>query len=274
MATCFNLMCVLGVLLTGEIACGDGPRLGAAPEPGSAARTVVVAELFTSEGCSSCPPADDVLSQLVHRQPIPGVEVLALGEHVDYWDRLGWRDPFSSAAFTTRQSEYQSQVFHSSSVYTPQLVVDGQLERIGSDHDAVERAIKRAARATKAAIDIAIIHRTDATLRLEVHVDVPSDLFIHDTADLLVAVTEDNLITNVRHGENGGRTLKHSAVVRSLTTVGTLRAGERTMSRTASTPWDPNWKSADLRVIGLLQERTSRRIIGAGAVMIGTVDPN
>ena len=89
---------------------------------------------------------------------------------------------------------------------TMQLVVDGQLERIGSDHDAVEWAIRRAARATKAAIDIAIIHRTDATLRLEVHVDVPSDLFIHDTADLLVAMTEDNLITNVAHGENGGRT--------------------------------------------------------------------
>ena len=92
------------------VACDDGARLGAAP--GTTARTIVVAELFTSEGCSSCPPADDVLSQLLRRQPIRGVEVLALGEHVDYWDRLGWRDPFSSATFTTRQSQYEAQVFH------------------------------------------------------------------------------------------------------------------------------------------------------------------
>src|SRR5580700_4529186 len=90
-----KLLCTSGVLLAGAVACAVGARPVAAP--GSAARTVVVAELFTSEGCSSCPPADDVLSQLVHRQPIPGVEVLALGEHVDYWERLGWRDPFSSA---------------------------------------------------------------------------------------------------------------------------------------------------------------------------------
>jgi hypothetical protein len=265
-----KLLCASGVLLAGAVACADGARLGAAP--GTTARTIVVAELFTSEGCSSCPPADDVLSQLLCRQPIRGVEVLALGEHVDYWDRLGWRDPFSSAAFTTRQSEYEAQVFHTKNIYTPQLVVDGQLERVGSDLDAVQRAIRRAAQAPKAAIAVAVSQETDAKLRVDVHVDVPPELVIHDTADVLVAVTEDHLVTDVRRGENRGRTLTLSAVVRRLTTVGALRAQEHTFSTTASVPWAPDWNSANVRVISILQERQSRRVVGAGSGTIGDRD--
>jgi hypothetical protein len=250
-------------------------RLSTAPEsttrtiPESTPRTTVVAELFTSEGCSSCPPADDVLSQLTRRQPVPGVEVLALGEHVDYWDRLGWRDAFSSAAFTRRQSEYEARVFPTSSVYTPQLVVDGQLERVGSDLNAVQRAIKQASQAPKATVAVSVAHSTDPNLRVEVHVDVPPDLVFRDTADVFVAVTEDNLVTDVRRGENRGRTLKHSAVVRSLTTVGAMRASEHTFSTTASVPWASDWKSPNVRVISFLQERQSRRIMGAGSTTIG-----
>jgi len=150
---------------------GDSVRLEAAP--GSAPRSTVVVELFTSEGCSSCPPADDVLSQLAHRQPVAGVKVLALGEHVDYWDRLGWRDPFSSAMYSTRQSNYDAQVFHRHGVYTPQLVVDGQLEYVGSDVSA--------------------------------------------------------------------------------------------RSTSASVPVAPEWKVANLRIISFVQERASRRIVGASA---------
>src|SRR5579863_6747172 len=262
-----KVWCASGVLLATAVACVDGVRLGAAP--GTTARTIVVAELFTSEGCSSCPPADDVLSQLTRRQPVPGVEVLALGEHVDYWDRLGWRDAFSSAAFTSRQSEYEARVFHTSSIYTPQLVVDGQLERVGSDLNAVQRAIREAAQAPKAAIGVGVSHETDARLRVDLHVDVPPELVIRDTADVLVAVTEDHLMTDVRRGENRGRTLKHSAVVRSLTTVGALRAQEHTFSTTASVPWAPDWNSANVRVISFLQERQSRQIVGAGSGTIG-----
>jgi hypothetical protein len=262
-----KLACAVGVLLAGVGAYGDGVRLGAAP--GSTARTIVIAELFTSEGCSSCPPADEVLSQLVHRQPVPGVEVLALGEHVDYWDRLGWRDPFSSAAFTARQSEYQAQVFHTNSIYTPQLVVDGQLERVGSDVNAVQRAIKQAAQAPKATVGVAVGNATDRELRVEVQVDVPPGFAISDTADVLVAVTEDNLVTDVRRGENRGRTLKHSAVVRSLTAVGVLTAQEHTLSTTTSVPWAHEWNAANIRVVSFLQERRSRHIIGAGAATIG-----
>jgi hypothetical protein len=263
----FKFASAFGVLLAAVGTYGASRRPGTAPE--STTRTIVVAELFTSEGCSSCPPADDVLSQLVRRQPVPGVEVLALGEHVDYWDRLGWRDPFSSAAFTSRQSEYEARVFRRNSIYTPQLVVDGQLERIGSDLEAVQRAIKQAAQAPKATVAVAAAYSTDPDLRVEVHVDVQADLAFRDTADVFVAVTEDNLVTDVRRGENRGRTLKHSAVVRSLTTVGALRPQEHTLSATASVPWALDWISANVRVISFLQERQSRRMVGAGSSTIG-----
>ncbi len=104
--------------------------------PAQAAQaTPVIVELFTSEGCSSCPPADALLSQYVKNSPVPGVEVIALGEHVDYWNHNGWADPFSSAQFSQRQSDY-SNAFRLDSVYTPQIIVDGKAQLVGSDGDA------------------------------------------------------------------------------------------------------------------------------------------
>src|SRR6266852_9685647 len=172
MRTGIRLACAFGVLAAGACAYGDGVGLRAAPE--STTRTIVVAELFTSEGCSSCPPADDILSQLAHRQPVPGVEVLALGEHVDYWDRLGWRDPFSSSAFSARQSNYDSRVFHADQVYTPQLVIDGRLERVGSDARAVQRAIEQAATSPKAAVTVAALRSDEQDVQVELHVNIPA----------------------------------------------------------------------------------------------------
>jgi len=226
---------------------------------------MVLVELFTSEGCSSCPPADAVLSDLVLRQPVAGVEVLALGEHVDYWDRLGWRDRFSSADHTTRQSDYDAHVFHRHEVYTPQLVIDGHLERVGSDIRAVQRAIKEVAQAPKAAVDVSVVRANGRDLHVDIHVDVPPSLTLIESADVLVAIIEDNLVTEVRRGENGGRTLRHSAVVRSLTTVGTFAPHERAWSTTVSMAIAQEWKPANVRVVGFLQERESRRIVGAGA---------
>jgi hypothetical protein len=266
MRTGIQLACAFGVLLVGTHVYGDGGGVAAAPVP---TRTVVVAELFTSEGCSSCPPADDVLSRLVQGQPVTGVEVLALGEHVDYWDQLGWRDPFSSAALTARQSEYEARVFHTGSIYTPQLVVDGRLECVGSNVNAIQRTISQAAQAPKADVGVTLVRATDRALQVEVHVTVPPNLAIRDAADVLVAVTESNLVSNVRRGENQGRTLQHSAVVRSLTTVGVLTPQEHTFSTTVSVSWAPEWKSANVRVVSFAQERQSRRIVGAGSAVIG-----
>jgi hypothetical protein len=208
------------------------------------------------------------LSLLVRQQPIPGVEVLALGEHVDYWDRLGWRDPFSSAAFSARQAEYEARIVLAASSYTPQLIIDGHLERIGSDIDAVHQAMQQAAQGPKATVGVAVVHPPNSNLRVELHVEVPADLAIRDWTEILIAVTEDNLTTDVRRGENGGRTLKHGAVARSLKTVGALTAKDRTFSMTTSVPWASEWKSANVRVIVFLQERGSRRIVGAGSTTI------
>jgi hypothetical protein len=265
MKSVLGVMCACGVLISGSLASGDGIQPKAAPVPN---RTIVVAELFTSEGCSSCPHADDLLSRLTREQSLPGVEILALGEHVDYWDRLGWRDPFSSATFSQRQSEYEGRVFHAGSIYTPQLVIDGQLECVGSDAAAVQRAITQAARAAKAVVGVLLSRPSDGNVHVDVNVHVPADLVIRD-ADVLVAVTEDNLVSDVRRGENRGRTLKHSAVVRSLTTVGTLSAQDHGFSTTASVPFAREWKAENARVSAFVQERQSRRIVGAASARVG-----
>jgi hypothetical protein len=235
--------------------------------PASSNHAVVVAELFTSEGCSSCPPADQVLSRLV-REPVDGVVVLGLGEHVDYWDHLGWRDPFSTPAFSSRQSEYQGQVFRTGSIYTPQLVIDGQFEAVGSDVPAVRRAVATAAKIPKAALEMAAWAADVGHVGVHVRVNLPSGVAVLGPADVVVALTQDHLTSDVHRGENRGRSLAHSAVVRSLTAIGSLKPSVRTFEATATVPIEADWNLADVRMIGLLQERHSRRIVGAGSVRV------
>ena len=228
------------------------------------APVTVVAELFTSEGCSSCPPADDVLTRLVNGQPVPGVTIVGLGEHVDYWDRLGWRDPFSSPNFTSRQSQYGARVFRTGNIYTPQIVIDGRLEAVGSDFAAIRKAVLEAAQSPKASLSVAA-RRDGDNLSVDVHVDESPGVSGREPADVMLAVTEDHLVTNVRRGENGGRTLTHSAVVRSLITVGELAPQDHAFAKTASTPLAHDWNAENLRIVAFVQERQSRRIVGAGS---------
>src|SRR6202521_2208877 len=119
----------------------------------NAASIPVLVELFTSEGCSSCPPADALLSRLGRTQPVRGADIIALEEHVDYWDRLGWKDPFSSEAATARQGEY-GQAFGGRQVYTPQMIVDGHAQFVGSSESAALRAIRTAAQLPKPDIQL------------------------------------------------------------------------------------------------------------------------
>ncbi|MEO5896938.1 MAG: DUF1223 domain-containing protein [Vicinamibacterales bacterium] len=230
----------------------------------TAARTVVIAELFTSEGCSSCPAADDLLRRLIATQPLEGVEIIALGHHVDYWDRLGWRDPFSSPLFSARQSSYAGAVFGSDRIYTPQLIVDGAVEVIGSDEPAVRQTLTKAASRPKAIVRVVVVEEPQRRARVNVQVEVPANLPTRGTADIVIAVAEDGLASHVSLGENKGRTLSHSAVVRSLTTAGHLNAGQGATSASSVVTLGSDWNTANLRIVAFVQEQTSRRIIGGG----------
>ncbi len=246
------------------------PRdVAGAPIDGTAAGSpaVVLVELFTSEGCSSCPPADDVLTRLTITQPIPGVTVVGLGEHVDYWDRLGWRDPFSSASLTNRQSQYGSAVFRNGSIYTPQMVIDGRLEGVGSDSSAIRRAIVEAAKASKAMLDVSAVRDGDA-VRVGLRIDASTHTGPHEAADVTVAMTEDRLVTEVRRGENRGHTLRHSAVVRTLDIIGEWLPDDRSFAKNVSIALVREWKPENLRIVAFLQERRSRRVVGVGSVAL------
>jgi hypothetical protein len=117
-------------------------------------KTPVVLELFTSEGCSSCPPADRLLQSLDEKQPFTGADLVVLSEHVDYWNGDGWVDPYSSLLFSERQRWYAEQ-FGLDSVYTPQVVVDGQRETVGSNAAAIRNAVETATRSEKLTLTLA-----------------------------------------------------------------------------------------------------------------------
>lgn len=235
-------------------------RPGAHAAPVSpAGRAPVVVELFTSEGCSSCPPADALLSQLEKTQPVRGAEVIALGEHVDYWNHGGWADRFSSPQFSARQSDY-STAFRKDTVYTPQMIVDGRTEFVGSDEDAARAAITRASRLPKAQVSVAQNGDT-----LSVRVDHLPASAKNDPAEVMLAITEDGLSSSVGGGENAGRRLAHSAVVRQLTPLGTASGGVFTAAPSVKAF---SGRHGKLNAVVFVQERGSRLIVGAGEVSL------
>jgi hypothetical protein len=228
----------------------------------------VILELFTAEGCSSCPPADDVLTRLVKEQPVAGAQIVALGEHVDYWNDLGWRDAFSSAEFSARQSEYATRVFHSDARYTPQLIIDGHAQLVGSDYRAATAAIEAAARQPKIPLRLSIVpDRASRSSAASVVAALAIEgARVANTADVFVAVIEDGLVTQVRAGENNGRQLRHSAVVRVLDRAGTVQAGGTPWSTVRTIRISAGWTRTSLRVAAFAQERASRRIVAVSDV--------
>jgi len=215
----------------------------------------VILELFTSEGCSSCPPADIVLAALSRGQPVPGADVIALELHVDYWNYLGWSDPFSNASYSVRQRAYGT-AFNQRGIYTPQLVVDGHAELLGSSSEGAKEAIAIAARAPKARLTIT---RKDGGLAITV-ADLPEP---NAPASVWLAITEEGLHTDVPRGENSGARLAHGPIVRQLSRVG---AAAPTFSGTAAVALDPAWKRENVRAVVFVQRDGSLQILGAGAV--------
>jgi hypothetical protein len=220
----------------------------------------VIVELFTSEGCSSCPPADRVLIDLVEKQPIKGALVIGLGEHVDYWDQLGWKDPFSDRAFTTRQSVY-AHATGAADIYTPQIIVDGVDAIVGHDRAAVHDAIRRAAGRRKADVRIEwAAGQSELSVAVERSPETAN-------ATVFLAITEDGLRTSVKRGENAGRTLDHAAVARKLLQLGkTDREGR--FSSVVPVPLESAWSRQTLRIVVFVQNDSSRRVVAAG--ILGT----
>ena len=235
-------------------------------QPGkTAATSSVLVELFTSEGCSTCPPADKLLTELEENQPVNGAQVIALSEHVDYWNRLGWKDPFSSAQFTKRQTDY-SRTLGVEDIYTPQMIVDGRNQFVGNQRATALEAIAKAAQSPKATIEAAVKTSTPTSITLSIQVgDVP-DVSHGDRADVLLAITESGLMSKVARGENAGRQLTHSAVTRQLVKLGAIEG--RTFNADPVAHLESVWKRARLRAVVFVQERGSRRILGAKAITL------
>ena len=224
----------------------------AAPPAGDPAKPNVLVELFTSEGCSSCPPADRVLALLGHEPVVPNVNTITLGFHVDYWDSRSWRDRFSSNVFTQRQQAY-ARGFKIDSTYTPQMVVDGSREFVGSNSGGAVDAIGKLAAQPKGLVS--------ATLDGgQLHIKV-SGLPEHADSTVYLAVAEDKLASSVSGGENAGNKLEHSSVVRQLTPIGTIPAKQAAINIDQNLPADTAWRRENLRYVIFVQDSTTLKII-------------
>lgn len=218
-------------------------------------RVPVLLELFTSEGCSSCPPADRLLQELDEKQPVAGAELIVLSEHVDYWNRLGWNDPFSSAQYSERQQTY-SEKYGFDGVYTPQLAVDGRWGLIGSDLRAATSAIQKAVREPKAALQIKNIERAGNKLRATVDATGSSA----QSGLLYVAVAENHVFSHVGRGETSGRVLSHVAVTRVFQEEGKLGA---VASKKITLAQPQGVGLSGLKIVAFVQDPKSGHVLGA-----------
>jgi hypothetical protein len=253
---CTSLAAFLGV----SLARNNGTSQTQSENTGS--KPVVIVELFTSEGCSSCPPADLLLKKLSEDQPVQGAQVVALEEHVDYWNRQGWTDPFSSADFTRRQEDYVG-VFHNATVYTPQMIVDGQTEVTGSQASKALAAIEASSQKPKVNVQVSpAAGNSGSATAFDVSVSNSAAGAGKHGLELWLAVTERGLQSDVKAGENSGATLKHAAVVRSLHKVGDVH-GDGPLAKPVNVNVGKQWKHEQLSVVAFVVQKDSRKIVGA-----------
>jgi hypothetical protein len=226
--------------------------------PPNDTRYPVLLELFTSEGCSSCPPADNWVQKLDSTQPISSEQIIVLSEHVDYWDHDGWKDPFDSAALTDRQRDY-AQKLGLNDVYTPQVILDGTSELHLNDAKGVQEAFVKADTAPAVAVRIDSIQVDDGILRGRVQVDGNSQ--VH-SADVYMVTALDHADTQVLKGENGGHHLSYVAVVENISKIGRLEKG-KSFERDFNVKLKPGSDPKNLRVIAFVQEPNFGKVIGA-----------
>ncbi len=241
---------ILGAIMLAIAPAGAGD---ASPVPGHP----VVVELFTAQGCSSCPPADRLLTELGGES---GGRIIPLAFHVDFWNHDGWTDPFSSADWTKRQVAYAKKL-GLQQVYTPQAIVDGSVELVGSRGTELRAAVDAAAGKPAAAIALKL-EPVESKVRVQADVELPEALSKSGSWELVFAVYETGLVTPVRSGENGGKTLQNDYVVR------TLRRGDRvraTSTQSATLSLDKSWNRERLGVAAFLQDPSTLEIRGASA---------
>jgi hypothetical protein len=244
------------------------PRLKQGAPASTAGRSPVVIELFTSEGCSSCPPADSFLSELQAKQPVPGVEIIALEEHVDYWNHDGWQDPFSGREWTERQQEYVIK-FKGATPYTPQLILNGERVLQLKSGTEIAQNILQAAKEERTEVSIAAAPDENDTEKVEIRVGNLRGVNDQDKADIWMAVTELGLHSDVKAGENSGRTLEHSPVVRSLQKVGSVAAKNAApFAASSQLKLKASWKKENLSLVVFVQDHKSWRILGAASAKL------
>ena len=227
----------------------------------SAANPPVLVELFTSEGCSSCPPADEFVRKLDTLQPVPGAHLIILSEHVDYWDHDGWKDPNSSHALTDRQTAYV-RALGLSTPYTPQIIVDGTGEMRLGDPQAVERVFQQAVSKPKISVRIGAVsvgQSNPGLLRTHVETDENTG---KENADLYLAIALDHVESQVLHGENGGRHLTHVAVVQQIAKIGKLPKG-KSFAQDVELKIKPGTAPDNIRVVAFVQEPGPGKLLGA-----------
>jgi hypothetical protein len=228
---------------------------------GKAAAVPVLVELFTAEGCSSCPPADEWLLQLDKAQPLTGAQLIVLSEHVDYWDHDGWKDPYSSSQVTERQTDYV-RAFRINSPYTPQVVVNGTVNLKLSDSPSVRQTFEQAAKAMTLPVTItsvAVDPGNPAILHARVEVDGSS---AGHNADIYEAVALDHAESQVLRGENGGKHLTHVAVVQQFGKIGKIEKG-KTFSRAIELKLKPGTDPKNTRLVIFVQEAGPGKVLGA-----------
>ena len=221
----------------------------------------ILIELFTSEGCSSCPPADALLLKLDTSQPIPGALLIVLSEHVDYWDHDGWKDPNSSAALTERQAAYV-RALGLSTAYTPQIIVDGTSEIRANDPQQVEKVFHLVMAAPKVPVHIGEVSLNAVNPAvLSTRIETEGESNTHN-ADVYVAVALDRVESQILRGENGGRHLTHVAVVQQLTKIGKL-SKRKNFDESIQLKLKPGTDPKNLRIVVFVQEPGPGRVFGA-----------
>lgn len=222
------------------------------------AKTPVLVELFTSQGCPSCPAADKILTDLEISQPVAGAEIITLAWHVDYWDGFGWKDEFASPVFSQRQVAY-SRALNIGETYTPQMFVDGNVYFVGTKLDKATKEITTAAKAAKPEIDLSLD-------KDKLKISIPNLQPKHERATVFVAFVQNNLSRKIERGNNAGKTLLHTSVARDLRSVGSLEPQMSKFETETFLQFQPEWDKENLNLIVFVQENGSRKILAVSRI--------